>query len=100
MGRQLVGQLQEFEEKMKEKNSFVNSKRKAEEIANMMSSEARMERSQIEMDMMAGKRPRYASTKLEPDECEDYGGMAGKGGGKGGSGVMPGAGGPMGMMGM
>jgi len=41
------------------------------------------------------KRPRYASTKLTPDECEERGSMGGgmpnMGGGKGG---MPGMGGP------
>merc|ERR1719440_213439 len=86
--REIVGELLEYEDKAKEKMKSTDYKRRAEEIANMMSSEARMERSQREMDMMSGKRPRYASTKMEPDECEDFGGAM-KGGGKG-SGVMPG----------
>jgi len=86
--REIVGELLEYEDKTKEKMKSADYKRRAEEIANMMSSEARMERSQREMDMMSGKRPRYASTKMEPDECEDFGGAM-KGGGKG-SGVMPG----------
>jgi len=85
--KEIVGQLLDYEEE--ERHKMKNPvKRKPEDIASMMSSEARMERSQREMDMMQGKRPRYASTKMEPDECEDFGGM-GKGGGKG-SGVMPG----------
>jgi len=85
--KEIVGQLLDYEEEARTKAKNPK-KRNAEEIADMMSSEARNERSQREMDMMQGKRPRYASTKMEPDECEDFGGM-GKGGGKG-SGVMPG----------
>jgi len=86
--KEIVGELLEFEEQARQKLKRGVDKKRAEEIASMMSSEARMERSQREMDMMSGKRPRYASTKMEPDECEDFGGSM-KGGGKG-SGVMPG----------
>merc|ERR1712139_560404 len=87
--REIVGQLLDFEEQERNKAKDTKGlKRRAEEIANMMSSEARMERSQNEMDIMSGKRPRYASTKMEPDECEDFGGM--KGGVKGGAGGMTG----------
>jgi len=85
--KEIVGQLLDYEDDVRQKMKNPE-KRKPEDIASMMSSEARMERSQREMDMMQGKRPRYASTKMEPDECEDFGGM-GRGGGKG-SGVMPG----------
>merc|ERR1719377_508480 len=85
--KEIVGELLDYESQAKEKMKSSGLKKKAEEIASMMSSEARMERSQNEMDIMSGKRPRYASTKMEPDECEDFSGM--KGAGKG-SGVMPG----------
>lgn len=98
--RELVGQLLDYEEDEKQKLKQQRAgKRNMPDIASMMSNEARMERSQNEMDIMQGKRPRYASTKIEPDECEDHGGMMGKGGGGAGmSGVMPGGMGGMNFM--
>lgn len=81
--KEIANDLIEYEEKARAQMSRSQLKKKADEIASMMSSEARMERSQNEMDIMSGKRPRYASTKMEPDECEDFSGMKGAGKGTG-----------------
>jgi len=49
----------------------------------LASSEAMLERSQREQDMLEGKRPRYASTKMTADECDEGTGFGKGGGGKG-----------------
>mmetsp|Transcript_24111 Transcript_24111/g.43918 ORF Transcript_24111/g.43918 Transcript_24111/m.43918 type:complete len:227 (-) Transcript_24111:152-832(-) len=72
--RELIKEEKEYQEMVIEQMK-ADKKRKGEDPGSMMSPEARLERSQREMDVMAGKRPRYASTKLEPDECEEKGGF-------------------------
>lgn len=71
--KELIREELAYAEKLKEEAKNKDKKRKGEDPGSMMSAEARLERSQREMDVMAGKRPRYASTKMEPDECEEKG---------------------------